>query len=116
MTVSATASNAAMQAYQTARSANTSHNTAGSSGAAFSAVANGADQLHGIAATGGSTLSSNMLSALLGMNSSSTPPAPPATAAPNGAGSTAQSHHRGLGAYMEGLASTAATVLTAAAV
>ncbi len=112
MTVSAaTASNAATQAYQTAHTANTSNNSSAASGAAFSAVANAANQLQGIAATGGSTLSSNMLSALLGMNS-----ATPATPPPNSAGSGPASHHHGLGAYMEGLASTAATVLTAAAV
>jgi hypothetical protein len=57
-----------------------------------------------------------MLSALLGMNSPSAPSAPQATPTPNSAGNSATPHHHGLGAYMEGLASTAATVLTAAAV
>jgi hypothetical protein len=117
MTVSATASSAAAQIQQTARNANSTHTTASASGAAFSAVANAANQLQGIAATGGSTLSSNMLSALLGMNSPAAPSSPPAAAAPNSAGSSnVTTHHHGLGAYMEGLASTAATVLTAAAV
>jgi hypothetical protein len=53
---------------------------------------------------------------LLGMNSPSAPSAPQATPTPNSAGNSATPHHHGLGAYMEGLASTAATVLTAAAV
>jgi len=116
MTVSAaTASIAAAQAAQAARAANAG-NTGSASGAAFSAVANAAQQLPGIAATGGSMLSSSMLSSLLGMNNT-TPAAPPPNSAGNATGASAStSHHHGVGAYVEGLATTAATLLTAAAV
>ena len=60
-----------------------------------------------------------MLSSLLGMNSASTPPSTaPATQTPNSAGgsSATSHHHHGLGAYVEGLASTAASLVSIAAV
>jgi hypothetical protein len=94
MTVSsAAAASAAAQAYQATRATGHSAKTP-ATGAAFSAVANQSDLLPGISASGSSTLSSGMLSALLGLNSGSgaTPTTAPTSASPN---------HRGIGTYRQ---------------